>query len=189
VFVDVHEDDWFNNDVSFVYELGLMLGTGDDTFSPQTPITRGMAVKILHRLYQLTVGNGVLDVPPPSGAAFTDVAADSWYAEAVAWAVSEGIVLGVGGGRFEPDRAITRQEMTTILYRYANAIGGFPEDEGGEGYSMFADADAVSDWARESATWAADTGIVTGRPGNIFDPRGITTRAETAALLRRAIGR
>jgi hypothetical protein len=146
-----------------------------------------MAVTILHRLYMLTVGDAALGVPSAPSAAFTDVPADTWYTEAVAWAVSEGIIYGVGGGRFEPDRAITRQEMTTILYRYANAIGGLPEDEGGEGYSVFADADAVSDWARDSATWAADTGIVTGKPGNIFDPRGVTTRAETAALLRRAI--
>jgi hypothetical protein len=187
IFVDVREDDWFNGDVAFVYGLGLMLGTGDDTFSPQAPITRGMAVTILHRLYQLSAGDGAPDVPPAPAQTFSDVPAGEWYADAVAWAVAEGIVLGVGGSRFEPDREITRQEMTTILYRYANAVGGLPEDPGGEGYGKFADAGDVSDWARESATWAVDTGIVTGRPGNIFDPRGITTRAETAALLRRAL--
>ncbi|MDR2357322.1 MAG: S-layer homology domain-containing protein, partial [Oscillospiraceae bacterium] len=185
-FTDVSEDDWFYSDVEFAYERGLFTGTGEDTFSPGMPMTRSMLVTVLYRL----AGGG--EWVEDSGV-FADVEPGLWYSEAIAWAAKQGIVNGVGDNLFKPDGDITRQELVTALYRYvkwAASNGAHPEFEtilGVTGVVPFDDSDVIADWAREAVLWAYDNGIVQGRPGNVFDPKGRATRAEVAAILRRFI--
>ncbi|MDR2420513.1 MAG: S-layer homology domain-containing protein, partial [Oscillospiraceae bacterium] len=185
-FTDVSEDDWFYSDVEFAYERGLFTGTGEDTFSPGMPMTRSMLVTVLYRL----AGGG--EWVNDSGV-FADVESGLWYSESVAWAASNGIVLGVGENLFAPDAEITRQEIVTVLYRYvewAASNGVHPELEaiaGIAGAVPFDDSDVIADWAREAVAWAHGNGIVQGRPGNVFDPKGRATRAEVAAILHRLL--
>ncbi len=121
VFTDVSIGDWFYNDLNEVYRIGLMNGVSENIFAPSGTVTRAMVVTVLYRMEQKTdsvsdmanASNGVI-----SGKVFSDVDADSWYAEAVAWGVKAGIVNGISDISFAPDRAITRQEMAALVYRF-----------------------------------------------------------------------
>ncbi len=121
VFTDVSIGDWFYNDLNEVYRIGLMNGVSENIFAPSGTVTRAMVVTVLYRMAQKTdsvsdmanASNGVI-----SGKVFSDVDADSWYAEAVAWGVKAGIVNGISDISFAPDRAITRQEMAALVYRF-----------------------------------------------------------------------
>ncbi|MDR1588755.1 MAG: S-layer homology domain-containing protein [Oscillospiraceae bacterium] len=194
-FEDVKESDWFFEDVEYVYGRGLMTGTGATVFDPQGFLTRAMLVTILYRLDQsesaaAAAGGGVRTVPADGAASFDDVPADQWYTDAVRWAASNGIVLGVGDNKFAPDRAITRQELATMLYRYAVQELRIENGEwriAGADISGYADAGQISDWAYDAMAWANATGLITGRTETTLAPRGKATRAETAAVLRRFI--
>lgn len=175
-FTDVSENDWFFDDVMFVYGNKLMLGTSATTFSPTTTTTRGMIVTILYRL----VGE-----PETTGACpFADVKSGSYYEKAITWAAANGIVGGYGNGKFGPDDSITREQLAAILYRYEQYKGG-----GFTGNWMFlldfSDRDKVSDYAYESVCWMTMNGIINGRSNGTFDPQGNATRAEAAAMLHR----
>lgn len=113
-FIDISMDDWFYDPVAWVYEQGLMTGTSATEFSPNTTTTRAMIVAILHRLEES---------PSVESAGFSDVADSDWYADAVNWAASEGIVGGFGDNTFQPNSPITREQMASILYRYAEYKG------------------------------------------------------------------
>ena len=183
-FVDVHCGDWFAGYVMFAYENGLMSGTGTDPmrFSPNMPLTRGTLVTALYRH---------AGAPDVSGFAnpFSDVPEGRWYAGAAVWAANNGIVQGLGGGIFAPERSITREEIAVIMFRYANSAGKplpyNPGADGFAGFADFADKEAVSEWAGEAAEIIRRAGVIVGRPGNLFDPQGSATRAEAAAILRR----
>ncbi|MDR1589749.1 MAG: S-layer homology domain-containing protein, partial [Oscillospiraceae bacterium] len=134
-FIDVTEgEDWFYDDVAWVYDRGLMIGTDDTTFEPQKPMTRAMLVTILYRYEQSSqpaVGStapAAPAVPASVETAFVDVPADQWYSEAVAWGAINGIVKGYGDGRFGPDDAITREQLAAVLYRYEQHSGKAPDD-------------------------------------------------------------
>ncbi|MDR1589340.1 MAG: S-layer homology domain-containing protein, partial [Oscillospiraceae bacterium] len=134
-FIDVTEgEDWFYDDVAWVYGKGLMIGTGETTFEPQTPITRAMLVTILYRYEQSSrpaVGDAALVAPAAQAngePVFDDVPPDQWYTEAVAWGAANGIVKGYGDGRFGPDDAITREQLAAVLYRYEQHSGKAPDD-------------------------------------------------------------
>ncbi|WP_302496646.1 S-layer homology domain-containing protein [uncultured Flavonifractor sp.] len=173
-FTDVKADDWFYGAVKYVYDNKLMDGTSTTTFAPLMTTNRAMVVTILWRL----AGS-----PEPEAApAFSDVAADSWYTDAVAWASENGIVKGYSDTVFAPDDTVTREQLATILYRYVQHTGGgfqgawaFPLD--------YADADQVSDWAYEAMCWCTMKGIINGVGGNTLNPQGSATRAEVAQIL------
>lgn len=173
-FNDVQSSDWFHEPVQYVYDEGLMAGTGDRIFSPQQTTTRGMIVTILHRM-----------AGSPNAAAqdFTDVDADAWYAEAINWSIESGVGAGYGGGLFGPDDAITREQMASFLYRYAE-LEGYDVSAVGE-LEDFADASAVSDWAEDVMSWAVGADLFAGRDNNQLAPQGLTTRAEAATILMR----
>jgi hypothetical protein len=177
LFADVLASDWFFGDVAYVYGKGLMFGVSETRFEPQSPITRGMIVTILHR----AAGSPAAD----TGAAFRDVTdASLWYYEGVNWSARVDLGRGVGEGLFEPDRAVTRQELATFLYRYANFSGQNPQ--GGTAVTLpFYDADRIEYWAADAMTWTYRSGVIKGKPGNILDPQNTATRAETAAMLHR----
>lgn len=173
-FTDVSPNAWYADAIQYVYEKGMMNGTSSTSFSPNETTTRGMIVTMLHRLE---------DTPSATASGFTDVAADAWYADAVAWAAANGVVNGVSDTSFAPETAITREQLATILYRYAQTKGyGFT---GAWAFQLdYADADAVSEYAYEAMCWMTMHGVIEGSSGNL-NPQGQATRAEAAAMLMR----
>lgn len=173
-FTDVNDDDWFSDVVRYVYEQGLMTGTSDTEFSPNLTITRGMIVSILNRLE---------GGPTAEAAGFTDVADGDWYADAVNWAASEGIVAGYEDNTFRPNDPITREQLAAMLMNYAAWKG---EDVNARAdLSSYNDVASVSSWAAETVQWAVAEGLISGMPGNLMEPQGSATRAQVAAILER----
>ena len=173
-FRDVAPGAWYEEAVQYVYEAGLMQGTSASAFSPGRTTTRGQIVTILHRL----------EGSPRAGRApFTDVAADSYCAEAVAWAERNAIVRGFGDGTFRPDRPITRQQLAAILLRYMEHRGA--DTAGRADLGRYPDSAAVADYAREAMAWAVSAGLIQGRSNGTLDPAGSATRAQTAVILHR----
>lgn len=175
-FTDVSEGSWYYDAVKFMYENGLMAGTGEDTFSPNMTTTRGMIVTILWRLEE----------KPQSAAAatFADVKPDSFYSDAVRWAAEQGIVKGKTAASFAPDDPVTRQELAAILYRYAQ-LGGRGGILNGTEILRFPDTGEVADWAKEAMTWTVDREIISGRGNGLLVPKANSTRAEAASMLMR----
>ena len=169
-FADVDADDWYAEAVEYVRDHGIMNGTTATTFNPDGTTSRGQIAAILYR------ASGSPEVS--GGTAFTDVADSAYYADAVRWASAHSIVTGYGDGTFRPDIPITRQQMAAILWRYA----GSPSPEGGADY---ADEASIASYADTAVDWARDTGIISGRDGNRFDPSGRATRAQAAVILYR----
>jgi hypothetical protein len=167
---------WAKNDIDFNTARLLFIGVTPRLFSPDTAMTRGMFVAVLGRMY------GV-DPLLYTGHTFSDVPQSAYYAPYVKWARENNIIFGMSESIFEPERAITRQEMATMIHRFMKYLGLNPENGGEE----FSDADAISPWARESVMSLRETGILNGKPGNLFDPGTSSTRAEVTAVLRRLI--
>lgn len=174
-FTDVSTGDWFYESVEYVYECGMMSGTGETTFSPQTTTTRGMIVTILHRME---------GTPEAAGVAFNDVDEFAYYADAVSWASENGIVGGYGNGKFGPNDPITREQMAAILYRFAQYLG--MDVSVGEDTNIlpYGDAEQVSEWAVEALQWAVGMGLINGIDGKLV-PQGSATRAQVATILMR----
>ena len=188
-FTDM-QDHWAKEYVDFVVERGLFNGVSDTEFSPNTSMTRGMFVTAVGRLAGVgslsdtdAEGEDAESEDAGSGTTdFTDVSADSWYAPYVAWAAENGIVSGTTDTTFEPDRAITRQEMATLLSRYAE----FAKIELTEGDTVtFTDSDEISDYAKAAVEAMASAGLIQGMGDGTFAPRQTATRAEVATLLAR----
>ena len=171
-FTDVDEDAWYYDAVSSMVEQGYMNGTSETTFEPFLNLTRAMIAQILYNM-EGAQGNGE--------AAFTDVADSQWYADAVNWAASEGIVSGYGDGTFGPNDPITREQMATILYQYA-AYKGYDLSDTAS-LDAFTDAADVSSWALPYVQWAVGCGIMNGRDNGTLDPAGTATRAEIAVMV------
>ena len=178
-FADVSGSDWFYNDVRYVYEKGIMDGTGADRFSPNAPLTRAMIVTILYRM----AGS-----PSVSGSSnFTDVAAGKWFAKAVAWAAANGIVNGYGSGLFGPNDPVTREQLAAILYRYA-VYGGMTAVTLEENLGSFADTAQLSAYAIQAMNWAVGQGLINGSGSNLV-PKAQATRAQVAAIIHRYLER
>ncbi len=174
-FTDVAEGAWYYDPVRYSCENGLMSGYGDGRFGPDDILSRAQLAQILYDL------EGRPAVAYTNS--FTDVAADAWYAGAVAWASASGIVDGYGDGRFGPNDPVTREQLAAMLYRYAGTpavgvselalLGRFPDGE------------AVGGWAREAVAWAVAGGLISGTDGGALAPRGGATRAQAATILMR----
>ena len=176
-FGDVDDGDWFADAVRFVYENGMMNGVSETSFAPHATTSRSMIVTILYRLEGEPVVDYAMD--------FTDVAGDAYYAEAVRWAASEGIVGGYGGGLFGAEDAVAREQLAVILYRYAVYKGydvSIGEDTNILSYADFAD---LSEYAIPAMQWACGAGIVNGTSESTLTPQGEATRAQVAAMLMR----
>jgi hypothetical protein len=177
-FADVKTSDWFYGDVRYAHENGLFAGTSATTFSPNTPMTRGMLVTVLGRLY------GV-DVNAYTSSGFDDVKPGEYYASYVEWAKQSGIVSGIGGNKFSPDAEITRQDLAVVITRYADfAKKQFPVTLQ---YAVFADEADIAEYAKNAVQTLYCGSIVSGKANNLFDPKGSATRAEVAAILSRFI--
>ena len=174
-FTDLDPKAWYRDGVLWALENGVMNGVGDGKFDPGGTTTRGMIVTILYRLE----GEPVIRFGMP----FSDVKESDWYARAVSWAESLGIVNGFEDGAFRPNDPITREQLAAILYRYAQYKG-----EGFQGLWSFRldfpDAGEVSDWATEAMSWMVMNGVINGKDG-FLAPGGEASRAEAATMLMR----
>ena len=216
-FADVKAADWFYEAVAFTQTSGLMIGTADDAFSPNSNLSRAMIVTMLWRMEgEPTVGQGeptVGQVEPTveqgasaggqgSGASgqgsdaapFTDIIKGEWYYDAVLWASENGIVEGYGDGsasgqgrRFGPEDDITREQLATILYRYAEYKGLDTAQSMIETLASFTDAGLVSEYADSAMRWANRHGLIIGRTATTLAPQGTATRAEAATILMRFV--
>ena len=172
IFIDVAPNAWYKDAVQYAYDNGLMTGTSDTEFAPEATTTRAMIVSILARLENVTSAEA---------AGFADVSADDWYATAVNWAASAGVVSGTGDGNFSPNAAITREQLAAMLMNYSAWKG--------EDVSARADLSAYSDqpstWAEETMSWAVAEGLINGVTADQLQPQASATRAQVAAILQR----
>ncbi|HWQ77253.1 MAG TPA: 5'-nucleotidase C-terminal domain-containing protein [Anaerovoracaceae bacterium] len=162
---------WAAGAIRFAVDRSLFTGTTDSLFSPNAPMTRGMLVTVLHRYAGATQG---------AVQSFEDVAADKYYAAAVAWAAQNNIVTGADN-KFQPDSNISREQMAAILYRYAA-----PEPVTGN-LDAYPDSAAVSSWASDAMIWAVSSGLISGDDKGNLNPGGSATRAQVATILERFI--
>ena len=176
-YQDVQQGDWYYSAVSFAYYNGLMNGVADMLFDPNGTMTRAMLVTVLWRL-----DGGSADGTSP----YTDVPEGTWYTDGVIWATENGIVNGVGNGKFDPNGTVTREQIATILYRYAAYRGVDVTDRAS--LDLFTDAGAVSDYARAPMQWTVQTKLISGRLDHkqlYLAPQSGGTRAEVATILMR----
>ena len=173
-FLDVAEGSWYYDAVSYVYEHGLMTGTSGTAFAPDANLTRAMMATVLWAMEGSPVVNYAMT--------YTDVSGGAWYAEAVRWATSEGVVSGVGDNRFDPDAPITREQMAVMLYAYARTQGYGVS--GRADLSRYTDAAAIGSWAETALEWAVAEGLISGTSDTTLSPQGQATRAQVATILR-----
>ena len=173
-FTDVQPTDWFYEDVKYVCENGWMNGTGEQQFSPSATTTRGMIVTILWRLE---------GEPKGKGSTFNDVSADAYYADSVAWAVKERIVNGYDDTHFAPENTATREQLATILFRYA-AYKKY-DVTARASFDAYSDKKQISPYAEEALSWANAMGLITGIKENILAPGDDLQRSQLAAILKR----
>ena len=168
---------WASGDITFAASRGLLTGTAEGQFSPDMTMNRGMLFAILHRL----VGSPQV---VSEGIAFTDISADSYYADAVAWAVEAGI-LSDQATVLSPEQPLTRQETAVLLQRFARAQGiELTLDQPAQ---VFVDDTEIARWAAGAVREMQMAGVMSGRTDGCFDPQGTLTRAETAAVLKKFI--
>jgi len=176
-FSDVSPLDWFYDSVTEAVYRKLMNGTSDATFSPNDPMTRAMLVTVLYRLEGSPIVTGQ--------SSFSDVRDNEWYTDAVTWASANNIATGYGINLFGTNDPVTREQMATILYRYA----GYKDYDVTKmtDLAAYADAPEISDWAVDALKWANAEGLITGRTASTLAPGGSATRAEVATILMRFV--
>lgn len=175
-FKDIKLSDWFYTPVRYVFDKGYMSGISSSEFAPGLSLTRGMMVTIL----------GKLDGADTSGktSGFSDVKKTAYYSPYVAWAAENGIVNGAGGNLFKPERSITREEMAVMFANYIKAKKlSVPATDNVS--VPFADDKDVSSWAKEAVYLMRSLGLISGKNGNRFDPKGTATRAEVSAVVEK----
>ena len=176
-FTDIADNAWYADAVRYVYENGLMAGTGAQTFSPDATTSRSMIATILWRMAGGPVVNYAMD--------FADVPQDQWYSEAIRWAVSEGIASGYGNtfGTHDP---ITREQLAVMLYQFAQARGYDVSVGENTNILSYTDMSDVAEYAIPAMQWACGAGIISGTgDGSTLTPQGQATRAQAAVMLTR----
>ena len=175
-FTDAGSGDWYYEDVLYVYNRGLMEGTGEHSFSPDGAVTRGQIVTILWRLAGSPVVNFAMD--------FTDVTEETWCAEAIRWAAAEAIAQGFDDGSFGQDRVVTREQLAAFLYREVQRQGGgftgmwyFPLN--------YPDMEELGAFADEAMHWCVMTGVLQGTADGRLAPKDTADRAQLSAILHR----
>lgn len=173
-FSDVKEKDWFCDAVQYVFDRGIMSGLTSDSFGPDTYTSRAMVVTMLYRME---------GQPETSGGNFSDVDANKYYSNAVAWASTNGIITGFKDGTFRPNEAVTREQLAVMLYRYGN----YKEQDTTKrsDLSRFIDVEQAGKYALDALSWANAVGLISGTDWGGLHPGGSATRAETAAIFMR----
>lgn len=176
-FTDI-DGHWAEEDILKAYHAGLFKGVTDTEFAPDAEMNRAQFVTVLYRM----AGSPAVE----EETTFTDIPEGSFYDEAVAWAVANGITNGVSATQFAPAKALSRQEMVTMLYRYAKISGA--DVSGRADLSGYADEASVAGWAKDAFAWAVHGELVEGMPGGYLSPATIAVRAQVAAILCRWLG-
>lgn len=171
-FDDLIPGQWYYGELRQALEKGLFSGVGERQFDPHSPMTRAMVVQVLYNLEKKP--------DSPEEVPFSDVAEDSWYRDAVAWAVSEGIVQGVSETKFAPDQVMSRQELATILWRYSE----MPKADAD--LSVFSDETNIQDFARDALSWMVSRELMQGS-NHALHPTSQVTRVETAVIFQRML--
>ena len=180
VFSDVTPDDWFADAVKYVYSKGYMNGVKLNEFAPSQSLTRAMFVTVLYNKAKTEGAKAVAYKKT-----FTDVPKGQWYTEAALWAAQNNITCGIGNKKFGTEKLVTREQMASMLYSYAqwkklstkadsNALKSFP------------DGNKVSDWAVKGMRWAVTNGIINGKGSGKsakLDPQGNASRGECAQII------
>lgn len=174
-FWDIPASHWAHDEVTYVYENDLMNGTSSTHFSPDARTTRAQVVTVLYRL----AGQPAADWENP----FWDVPASAWFHDAVTWAWENDITGGVSSTHFGAGNAVTREQLATFLYRYAQDQGY--DTSARADLSGYSDAGLVSSYATEALSWANATGLITGTTATTLSPQGSATRAQVATILSR----
>lgn len=169
-FKDVQQNDWFASAVRYVTGKSLMNGTSTTAFSPNENMSRAMLATVLYRMSGETA---------EAGSSFGDVSSSAYYAAAVNWASSKGIVNGTGADAFSPNASITREQLAAMLYRYAG------EPSVSADLSAYTDAVSISPYAEKAVEWCVAKGILSGKSATRLAPQDTATRAECAAMLQR----
>ena len=177
-FTDVPENYWGHSAIVWAYENGIFTGTSGTTFSPELGTTRGMIATILWRLENKPVVNYAMT--------FKDVSSNAYYCEAVRWAASSGVVFGYDANTFAPDQNISREQLATILWRYAK-YKGYDVSIGEETNILsYDDALNISEYAYPPLQWACGAGLMEGDANKLM-PQGGATRAQAATILQRFV--
>ena len=174
-FLDVNEGDWFYDAVAYAYENGLMDGVGGNRFAPNSATTRAQLVTILYRMEGQPAVSG--DLP------FTDVESGTWYTDAILWAAQNGIVNGVNDTEFAPGNDLTREQLVTILYRYAESKGY--DVSASADLAGYPDGEEIQAYAREAMAWAVAENIIRGMEDDTLKPAGNASRAQIATIFMR----
>ncbi len=174
LFIDVAANAWYKDAIQYAYDNGLMTGVSDTEFAPEATTTRAMIVSILARLE---------GVESAQAAGFADVDDNDWYVTAVNWAANVGVVNGYEDNTFQPNTAITREQLAAMLMNYASYKG---EDVSNRAdLSAYSDTATISSWANDVMQWAVAEGLISGMTKDTLQPQGNATRAQVAAILER----
>jgi len=176
-FTDLDKSKWYHDGVHWALENSVMNGVGNNKFDPNGSTSRAMIVTMLYRM------EGEPEVT--SEMTFDDVPTDTWYTNAVAWAEANGIVNGVGNNKFAPTADLTREQLVTILQRYANYKGIDTSEGEMKPLKDFDDTRYISDWAVKAFRWAVDAGIINGTGNGKISPKTDASRAQVATMLMR----
>ncbi|WP_294552215.1 S-layer homology domain-containing protein [uncultured Pseudoflavonifractor sp.] len=175
-FTDVPDDAWYSEAVDYAVNHGMFSGTGAGTFSPSTPMTRGMIVVVLSNVAKA-------DVSSAKDASFSDVQPSDWYAYAIDWAYEQGYVSGTGANTFSPNSVVTRAQIAVILSNYLHSINADLEEDGNS--AAFNDITAIPSWALEGVKYMQAIGLMAGDSAGNFNPNKELTRAEAATVFMR----
>jgi len=175
-FEDIKEDSWYYEYVKFVAENGVMNGISSSVFSPDSNVTRAMFVTVLYRME---------NEPETSFCGFDDVGEGTWYSDSIAWAASNNIVNGVSEKEFKPEMNITREQMATILFRYAQFKKYDVSVNENADISVFSDYKNISEYAEVPMKYAVEKSLIKGKTDSLLKPGDFTTRAEVATILKR----
>ena len=176
-FSDASPTAWYHDGVHYVLDNGIMSGMGNGLFAPNRETSRAMIAQILWNMEGRPVVNFLMT--------YKDVDPEAWYAEAIRWANSEGLMDGYGNDRFGPNDTMTREQLVTVMYRYAQRKGidvSVGEDTNILSYD---DAYDVSEWAASAMQWAVGSGLISGRTSSTLNPKDTATRAEIATIMMR----
>jgi hypothetical protein len=179
-FIDI-TGHWAEHVINALAIRGYVHGFPDNTYLPNDSTTRAQFVAILSNIF----ATGTNELTPTGGFSFTDVPATAWYAGSLAWAAQKSLVVGYSATEFAPDEDINREQLAVLIVRFAKAFN-IPLTDAAERIT-FADGDTISPYAVESVYTARANGLVVGKPGNLYDPKGKSTRAEVAAVIYRLL--
>ena len=172
------KEDWFYSAVEFAVTKKLFNGVSDTGFAPNGNINRAMLVTVLYRY----AGEPAVNKSVP----FSDVSMDAYYANAVIWAKQNGIVNGVTETEFAPDMSLSREQLATILYRFAGSYLKIETAASGD-LEKYSDSAKIALYAQDAVRWATGEGLITGMTETELAPQGTATRAQVATILKRFI--